>query len=176
MEKGIYVITGIMAAGKSTIAEILATNIEKSVHLRGDIFRKMITSGRIEMSENPGKEALDQLDMRYKITANVAKEYFDHGFTVVVQDNYIGEKLSYFTQLLEGYPVYVIVLCPDIETVKQREENRGKTGYIGFTVESLYNIFMESTPQIGLWLDTSNLSPEETVKVILRKANDEAKI
>ena len=42
----IYLITGPMASGKSTIAELVASSLPKAVHLRGDIFRRMITSGR----------------------------------------------------------------------------------------------------------------------------------
>ncbi|WP_249168596.1 zeta toxin family protein [Alkaliphilus sp. B6464] len=48
MEKAIYVITGVMASGKSTIAEALAKSLDKCVHLRGDVFRKMIITGREE--------------------------------------------------------------------------------------------------------------------------------
>jgi cytidylate kinase len=176
MERAIIVITGVMASGKSTVAEALAKSLPKCVHLHGDIFRKMIISGREEMSENPSEEALNQLDMRYEITAEVAKQYFDNGFTVVVQDNYLGEKLDFFTALLEDYPVYVIVLCPDVETIKQREAQRGKTGYTGFTVEDLYNGFMETTSRIGLWLNTSRMTIEETVNEILERAEKEARI
>ena len=45
----IIMITGIMAAGKSTVAQQLAERLPKSVHLRGDVFRRMIVSGRAEM-------------------------------------------------------------------------------------------------------------------------------
>ena len=47
----IYLITGPMASGKSTIAELVASSLPKAVHLRGDIFRRMITSGREEMCD-----------------------------------------------------------------------------------------------------------------------------
>lgn len=174
MEKAIYVITGVMASGKSTVAETLAKSLEKCVHLRGDIFRKMIVTGREEMCEYPSKEALYQLDMRYSITAKVAIEYYNNGFSVVVQDNFLGEKLLYFIELLKQYPVYVIVLNPDIKSIEQREQMRDKKGYGGFTVESLYNIFIEETPKVGLWLDTTNMSIEETVHEILTRADNEA--
>lgn len=39
MERAIYVITGVIASGKSTVAEALARRLEKCVHLRGDIFK-----------------------------------------------------------------------------------------------------------------------------------------
>ena len=40
----IILITGIMAAGKSTIAQALAEALPKSVHLRGDVFRRIIAT------------------------------------------------------------------------------------------------------------------------------------
>lgn len=175
-KKAIYVVTGVMASGKSTVAEALAGRLEKGVHLRGDVFRKMIVTGREEMCENPSKEALKQLDMRYSITAKAAIEYYTNGFSVVVQDNYLGEKLLYFVELLKSYPTYVVVLSPDIKTIMQRERDRGKKGYIGFTVESLYRHFIEETPRIGLWLDTTDMTVEETVNEILRRVDSEANI
>lgn len=38
MEKAIYLITGVMASGKSPVAELLASKLGKGVHLRGDVF------------------------------------------------------------------------------------------------------------------------------------------
>lgn len=163
----IYVITGLMASGKSTVAELLAKEFPKSVHLHGDVFRKMIVSGRAEMSENPSIEALDQLDLRYRLTANAAKEYHNEGFIVIIQDNYYGEKLPYFLKLLGTNDIKTVVLCPNAETIRLREEKRNKNGYIGFDVAELYDEFMKNTPHIGLWIDSSNLSPEETAATIL---------
>ena len=163
----IYLITGVMASGKSTVAELLAQHFEKSVHLRGDTFRKMIVCGRAEMSEAPSDEALAQLDLRYRLTAEAAKQYHRAGFTVVMQDNYYGEKLLYVLGLLAPEPVQIIVLCPGPDTVRQREQQRGKTGYHGFAVEVLHADFMANTPRIGLWIDNSGQTPQETVRQIL---------
>lgn len=69
---------------------------------------------------------------------------------------------------LHQYPVAVIVLCPDVETIKERERRRGKIGYSGFTVESLYHTFIQTTPQIGFWLDNSNQTPQQTADIILK--------
>jgi len=174
VQRAIYVITGVMASGKSTVAEALAKRLDKCVHLRGDLFRRMIVTGREEMRENPSKEALTQLDMRYSIAAMVAIEYYKHGFNVVVQDNYLGKKLLFFAELLKPYPTFVIVLNPDIRSIAQRERERAKQGYVGFTVESLYQAFIEETPRIGLWLDTTHMSVGDTVDEILRRADREA--
>ena len=48
----IVLITGAMAAGKSSLAQALAERLPCSVHLRGDSFRRMIVSGRAEMTAN----------------------------------------------------------------------------------------------------------------------------
>src|SRR6184192_104019 len=38
----IYLITGPMAAGKSTVAHLLASRFDRGVHLEGDVFRRSI--------------------------------------------------------------------------------------------------------------------------------------
>jgi predicted kinase len=45
----IVLITGNMAAGKSSVAQALAERLPRSVHLRGDAFRRMIVNGRAEI-------------------------------------------------------------------------------------------------------------------------------
>lgn len=57
-------ISGIMAAGKSTVAELLARRLPRSVHLRGDVFRRMIAGGRAEMAADLSDEAWRQLRLR----------------------------------------------------------------------------------------------------------------
>ncbi|PWM38896.1 MAG: phosphotransferase [Clostridiales bacterium] len=163
-----YLITGVMASGKSTVAEILAAGLTKAVHLRGDIFRRMIVSGRAEISVNPSDEAVRQLHLRYRLAAEAAKTYFDAGFTVVLQDNYYGAELTRILSLLEGYPVWVVVLCPNAAVVQKRERLRGKVGYTGITVERLYEAFLRETPKIGFWLDTSEQTPEQSAQEILK--------
>ena len=170
MEQRMYLITGVMASGKSTVSELLAGEFRPGVHLRGDIFRRMIAGGREDMCESPSPEALRQLEVRYALTAITAKAYYDAGFSVVIQDNYYGPELFKMLARLTGYPVRVAVLAPNLEAVRQREAGRSKKGYTGFSIESLYKGFMETTPRIGLWLDTSHMTPEETCREILASA------
>ncbi len=166
MQPVLYLITGVMASGKSTIAELLASKLEKGVHLRGDVFRRMIVSGREDMSADPTDEARRQLDLRYRLAANAAKTYYDGGFSVVLQDNYYGDALTYMLEQLKEYPVRVIVLCPNIETIQTRERTRGKAGYTGFSIEDLYRSFMTETPKIGFWLDNSEQTAEQSAQCI----------
>lgn len=174
----IYLITGIMAAGKSTIAQLLAERFAKSVHLRGDIFRKMIVSGREDMAANPTDEALRQLYLRYDIAAKAASIYYRAGFTVIWQDVMVGKVLSEVIARIRPYPVYVIVLCPAPEIVAEREIMRYKSGYgKGFTPENFHQLMSDETPRIGLWLDSSQQTPEETVnEIITRTQSGEGRV
>ncbi|MFD9885204.1 AAA family ATPase, partial [Streptomyces alboflavus] len=52
--EGVIVITGIMAAGKSTVAQALAERLPRAAHVRGDVFRRMIVSGRQEYEPGAG--------------------------------------------------------------------------------------------------------------------------
>lgn len=79
----IVLITGIQAAGKSTISQALAERLPRSVHVRGDVFRRMVVGGRAEMTPGPSNEALQQLRLRYRLAAQVSDTYFEAGFTVI---------------------------------------------------------------------------------------------
>lgn len=174
MEKRFFLITGVMAAGKSTVAQALAARLERGVHLRGDVFRRMIVSGRAEMSEEPSPEAVRQLFLRYRLAADAARTYYAAGFSVALQDNYYGAALPHMLELLQGLPVEAVVLCPRAQVVREREAHRDKTGYTGFAVETLWEQFMRETPRVGLWLDTSDMTPDETVEAILRDSRPPA--
>ncbi len=169
MDKGnILLITGVMASGKSTIAQAIAEQLNKSVHLRGDQFRRMVISGRTEMRPNPKPEALGQLRLRFEAASRVASLYSDAGFTVVYQDTIIGPMLSEVVEFYRGSPLHVIVLSPRPEIVSAREQQRQKTGYSHFTVEELQAV-LRSTPKVGMWIDNSELSILETTQAIFQK-------
>lgn len=175
-EQGIFIISGIMASGKSTVAQLLAERFDRGVHIRGDVFRKMIVSGREEMLPDASAEALAQLSLRYRIAAAAADSYFEAGFTVVIQDIIIGPQLKEFVKLIQNRPLFVVVLAPCVEAVAEREASRYKKGYGEWTIPQLNNILQNETPRIGMWLDSSGQTAEETVNEILTKAWVEARI
>lgn len=171
---GIILVTGIMASGKSTIAQLLSERFEKSVHVRGDMFRRMIVNNRKEMHPDAGNDEMEQLRLRYRLAAHTADAYCEAGFTVIVQDVVIGPMLNEFVSFIQNRPFYVVVLCPNASVVEQREAARSKKGYGSWTVDSLDQLLRNETPRIGMWLDSSELTPDETVNEILARLQDEA--
>ncbi|HET8606584.1 MAG TPA: GrpB family protein [Gaiellaceae bacterium] len=159
----VYVISGPMAAGKSTVARALAACFERGVHLEGDLFRRSIVSGRVEMTA----EALAQLRLRYRLAAAAADGYAAAGFDVALEDVVAGPLLGELRTAIRSRPCHVVVLMPSLDAVRRRETGRDETGYGRWTPEQLYRVFEQETRRVGIWLDTSEQTPEETVDEIL---------
>jgi predicted kinase len=176
VQQAIFLVTGIQAAGKSTVAQLLAEQLPRSVHVRGDAFRRMIVNDRVDMSPSPSDEAFRQLRLRYRIAAAASDEYFRAGFSVVMQDVVIGPMLEEVVCMFKHRPLLLVVLAPRPEAVVARERGRGKDAYDEWTVAMLDETLRKETPRLGLWLDTSDQTPAETVREILSRAWTEAQI
>ena len=129
------------------------------------------------MRNEPDPEARRQLDLRYALGASTADTFFDARFTVVVQDIEMGLSVHNYVDAIKSRPLYVIVLVPRADVVAERERVRPKTAYQpdGPTVADLDTYLRTETPKIGLWLDTSDQTPDETVDEILAR-KDEARV
>ena len=165
----VIVITGIMAAGKSTVALGVAERLPRAAHVRGDLFRRMIVSGRREFEPGAEEEAAAQLRLRYDLSAQVADGYAGAGITAVVQDVILGPELAAYVGRITTPRRHVVVLAPRPEVVAAREAGRGKRGYGAWTVADLDASLRAETPRLGLWLDSSDQTPAETADAILRR-------
>ena len=132
----------------------------------------MIVRGRDPITPELGDAALRQLDLRQRIAANVANDYWRDDFTVVLQDIYAGAALANVVGRLEMSPLYVVVLHPRPEVVSTRDAQREKTGYGDWDVAGFCASFAEETPRIGLWLDSSEMTADETVDAIMLRRHD----
>jgi predicted kinase len=79
----VILVAGLMASGKSTVAQLLAERLPRSVHLRGDTFRTMIVNGRAEFTLPWSDEAWRQVWLRYRLAAAAIEHYLAAGFDVV---------------------------------------------------------------------------------------------
>jgi cytidylate kinase len=170
----VIVITGAMAAGKSTVAELLASRLPASVHVRGDVFRKMVVNGRAEMTPQPTQEALDQLQLRYELAGHTADRFAEQGFDAIVQDVIIGPDLAGFIDRIRTPRRYLVVLSPTVSSLEIREAQRTKDGYHSFSPLQLDELLRSETARIGYWLDSSAQTPDETVTDILTNLDQAA--
>ncbi|MBM7809995.1 AAA family ATPase [Saccharothrix algeriensis] len=175
-DPAVVLVTGVQAAGKSTVAQLLAERLPRSVHLRGDVFRRMVVGGREDMTPDPSEEAVRQLRLRHRLTAATADAYREAGFTVVAQDVVLGPHLAEVVGLIRSRPLLVVVLAPGLRAIAEREAARAKHAYDEWTAAALDDVLRHGTPRLGLWLDTSEQTPDETVAEILDRAWTEARV
>jgi hypothetical protein len=117
------------------------------------------------------------LHLRYDLATTAALRYAAAGFIVCYQDVIIGAELPRIVDLLSSRSgnLYVVVLAPAPAVALARDQNRHKTTYGDWTPDDLAAALQSETPRIGLWLDTSELSVDQTVQTILARL-DEARI
>ncbi len=162
----LFVISGVPAAGKSTVARLLARRLDRAVYVPGDAIRAMVTSGAA--ARTAGDDQLDQLLLRYQAALAIAQVYLGAGFDVIVEDVIIGQVLRQFLALVPVPEMHLVFLDPDTSTLADRDRDRTKTAYgERFNVRQLRDVLHLETARIGLWLDSTGQSAEETADAIL---------
>lgn len=164
----LFVISGVPASGKTTVSRLLAGRLDRSVCVPGDAIREMVVSGRADMRPDAGEAELHQLLLRYQGALAVAAVYLDAGFDAVVEDVIIGPMLPRFLALVPLPELHLVFLNPCATAVADRDRGRSKTGYGGhWDAGALRDVLLLETDRLGLWLDSTSLSAEQTVDRIL---------
>ncbi|MEV5966510.1 hypothetical protein AB0L70_32375 [Kribbella sp. NPDC051952] len=170
----VILVTGMQAAGKSTIAPLLAARLgPPAATLDGDVFYVGVVAGAEVMTPEPSAEAVRQLELRYDATALVAQHYADAGFDFVCSDIILGGHVERWFSRLHDITPYLVVLIPSVESIVEREIGRGGNNSYRDWGDSLEDgvralqAGLEDIPRRGLWLDTTGQTPEQTVETIL---------
>ncbi|WP_147917357.1 AAA family ATPase [Ruania zhangjianzhongii] len=161
----VIVITGAMAAGKSSVAEALSRRLPVAAHVRGDMFRRFIVSGQAPMDPPLSEQARAQLELRHSLAAQAADGYAAAGITAVVQDLLLENDLVRFTRRVRTRPCYAFILTPDADTLAARDDARHKHTYREWTAGELDAAARSTTG--GLHVDSTGWTVEETVSYLL---------
>ena len=167
----IIVVTGIQAAGKSTIARLLALRFALGAHVEADVLQQMIVSGGEWVREigEPSGEAARQLRLRLKHMCLLGRSFFEAGFTVVLDDIILGDRWRELQEDLHGVPFSLVALAPSAGVVaQQRDVGRSKQPLGEAWATYLDEILRTTMAGVGLWVDSSDQTPEETVDYILQ--------
>jgi hypothetical protein len=136
----------------------------------------MVVAGAVDMSADPDDEALAQLSLRYRHGAMLCESFVAHGFIAVHADNMFGSDVERHLRQLDC-PASLVVLRPRSDVVAEREQARGSDAYASWTASGgtvldaveTFTSWLDATPRIGLWLDTSEHTVDDTVDEILHR-------
>ncbi|MDQ3854917.1 MAG: phosphotransferase [Chloroflexota bacterium] len=171
-QPALIVVTGIQAAGKSTVARLLAGRFTRGVHVEADVLQRMIVSGGEWVTEpgEPTGEAARQLRLRLKHMCLLGMSFYSAGFTVVLDDIIIGERWQELQSELQSVAFSLVVLAPSVATVVTQRD----TGRTGPPLGEEWALYLDSALRttmagVGLWIDSSTQTPAETVDELLSR-------
>lgn len=176
-EASAVLVTGTQASGKSTVGHLLAEQFPRGAFLDGDVMRKLIVTGRADMTADPSDEAVSQLHLRYRNGGLVIDNLVAAGFTTIHGETVLEDGLIRYTEWVKSRPLRVVLLTPDPRAVVERELARGSGAYkkwmtdgksLDQAVEQFHE-WVERTPKIGIRVDSTGQTPGETVQEILRR-------
>lgn len=166
----VWVITGVPGAGKTTSARRLAERLPRSAVIEGDAVSEMVVAGHVRPEDEPAEEAERQLDLSVTNQALLARSFFDAGFTPVIDWIVTTTgRLARYRRTLGAVPVRFVVLAPG-ETVSVAR-HRARRKHVAERWVHMHDAF-DRVRGVGLWIDNSELSVDDTVAVMLREWRD----
>ena len=165
-----WIINGIPCSEKTTIARCMSERFGRSAHLEGDLIHEMIIGGRVEHST--GAEAERQAALTDRNLRLLAESFVSEGFVPII-DFIVDTKtrLSTYTHLSADLSLYLVTLVPPLDLAKQRFYAR-EGHETGSDLEDLEAKLRSELTGKGFWLDTSNLTPGQTVDLIMAQKTE----
>jgi chloramphenicol 3-O-phosphotransferase len=171
VQPAIIVVTGIMAAGKSTISRLLAQRFARGVHVEADKLQEMIVSGGEWVTEigEPSAEAARQLRLRLRNMCLLGVSFYEAGFTAILDDIILGDRWEHLQEDLRDVPFSLVVLAPSARVVAEDRDRRRAKSPLGEAWATYLDQDLRATMRgAGFWIDTSEQTPHETVECILQ--------
>lgn len=152
------ILTGPTAAGKNTVAHILAQKRERCAVVDFDSVRKMF----VEPHRPPwaGEEGRRQQMLAVEMASSLAAKFAQNGWEVVILDVLEDHTVSVYKDLLKQFSPAIVQLLPAYEILKDRFNKRGPV----LTAEELDMVYkqQENFKFYDTRIDNTSLSPEET--------------
>lgn len=170
----IFLVVGPPAVGKSTTSRALAARFPKSLHIPVDAVREMVVSGLALPSAEWSDALIEQLRLARTSAAQMALNYQQAGFAVVI-DDFWDTNLPSDYQALDSDAAQRILLIPAQTEAHERNRTRSgdspARGYIDEGIRIVYQQLNGVIPHLAqsgwLVLDTTTLGVDAVVETII---------
>lgn len=162
----LYIITGPAGVGKSTISKKIANNKEKSALIEGDKIYHQVVGGYVSAWKPE-----NHLEIFWEICFDMINTYLENGYDVIF--NYIvnPENLKMIKNKFTHCKIKFIILIANEKEILKRDALRPENCQMKKRCIELLENFKRKNFTAKFYLDTSNLTIEETVQTI--ENNDE---
>ena len=162
----LYIITGPAGVGKSTISKEIAIKSKKSALIDGDDIYHQVIGGYIQAWKQG-----NHLQTFWKICINTIKIYLEDSFDVVFNYIVTPENLELLKNEFKNYTMKFIVLLVNESTLLLRDKERPEACQMKERCITLLNSFKNNNYNEKNILDTTNLSIDETIRIIENQNN-----
>ena len=171
----VFVITGQLAAGKTTVARALLDRFPFGYHVDVDAMREMVTSGLASPLEWTD-ETTRQFDLAVRASASVTRIYVDAGFTVAIEGGIDPEAVERELETVDLRQRMIgVILRPRLDVALARNRARTTKSFDTTILESAMRTIdadLARSADRPRWhdVDNSDETVEQTVDRILSSA------
>ena len=151
-------LTGPTAAGKNTVARILARRMSRCAVVDFDLVRAMFVQPHRAPWQGDEGRAQQVLGIRH--VAQLALGFHAAGWQTIILDVVVNETLPLYRESLEAVPLCVVQLLPSFEETRRRFYARGPV----LTDAEFAHVYRDQDAfhLADLRLDTTHIDPETT--------------
>ncbi len=158
----VYIISGTLGAGKTTVSKLLAQKMNNNALIHADIFMNTML---IEHGSLPWEK---RLEFVWTNVISTAKNALKLNLDVVIE-GVVEDELPQLKEAFEDYDIYYCILIADEASLEARIKVRGDHELISRSIEVLKN-YQTSSERKRYIIDTSQLDPEEVLQKIAQLA------
>lgn len=156
----VYIISGPIAVGKSTVAKILHQKIGNSILIEGDEIMNALR-------RNENMDWVQRLDFSWQAILSLSNTALRQGYNVII-DYVVETEINMIKKELKSYEISYNVLFANSKELNKRLLKRGDIDLQKRQKELVVSLQKNSVDN-EVFIDTSDMSPQQAVEMIINK-------